>query len=565
MKKAFKQSQVVKALNIGTIILILLTLASVICSSAYNTRQMRAAEARFGLTSNANLLKNTSAFLTNEVRAYAFTGDQAHYDNYWDEVNTAKNREKALENMYALGVTQEEKDIIDTILWTSNGLIPLEKAAMDYVALGRLQKAQEILYGQIYSEGVEKVGADTQRFLDLLDARTAAAQNREAARVAAMLYISLSCAGLVALVQVVSIAYSKRRIIRPVIAIEKELSAMATGNLSGAFALAPDTSEIGRLIASIHNIKAFLGASIGDISQALERMADNRYDFTLEVDYVGEFSAIKESFRRIAASMNETLREVRRCSRQVTLGARDVSEGAAGLAGGATAQAASVQEISNTVNHLSARLKETAHNAEKACEVALNAGGELAQGNEKMQHMLQAMEGITKASGRIGGIMKTIDDISFQTNILALNAAVEAARAGEAGKGFAVVADEVRNLASKSSTAAGETNALISSSIQAVEAGKHAAKEAAKTLDSVMGGAQDATARMQEIMRTLEEESAKINRLDEAVSQISQVVQTNSATAEESAAASQELQAMAHNLEEILDKFQLRESEADPA
>ena len=187
----------------------------------------------------------------------------------------------------------------------------------------------------------------------------------------------------------------------------------------------------------------------------------------------------------------------------------------------------------------------------------MQVGQKAGESNDRMQDMLQAMADINSSSGEIGKIIKTIEDIAFQTNILALNAAVEAARAGAAGKGFAVVADEVRNLASKSAEASKNTAALIENSLQAVENGKHIADETAQSLEVVISDIQEARSMMDEVAKAATEQAESISQITVGIDQISSVVQTNSATAEESAAASEELSGQAQILSELVRKFRL--------
>jgi len=214
---------------------------------------------------------------------------------------------------------------------------------------------------------------------------------------------------------------------------------------------------------------------------------------------------------------------------------------------------ASITEIADEVN-------SNAKNSGIASQLSRDASDEVAKGNEYMQHMITAMKEISDTSNQIGNIIKAIEDIAFQTNILALNAAVEAARAGSAGKGFAVVADEVRNLASKSAEAAKNTNALIKSSIVAIEKGTKIADETGKSLVGIVDGVKKATDLIENISKASNDQATSINQVTLGVDQISAVIQTNSATAEESAATSEELSAQAQVLKSILANLKLKNS-----
>ena len=235
-----------------------------------------------------------------------------------------------------------------------------------------------------------------------------------------------------------------------------------------------------------------------------------------------------------------------------------VSSGAQALSQGATEQASSIEQLSASIIEISDQVRSNAVNANNATSLVESVGKEIDRSNIHMQEMIRAISEISDKSAQIGRIIKTIDDIAFQTNILALNAAVEAARAGAAGKGFAVVADEVRNLAGKSAQAASETTELIESSISAVLNGTRIADETAESLSSVVTGASKITSLMQDISKASNEQANSIGQVTQGIEQISGVVQTNSATAEESAAASEELSAQAQLLNSLVSKFKMR-------
>ena len=278
-----------------------------------------------------------------------------------------------------------------------------------------------------------------------------------------------------------------------------------------------------------------------------------------EESYVGAYHDVLMSMRRINRTLSATLREINTAADQVSAGADQVSAGAQALSQGATEQASSVQELAATIAEVSHNVSSNAERAKEANDKAIAVSNEVSEGNQKMQQTLAAMGEIRGSSAEIAKIIKTIEDIAFQTNILSLNAAVEAARAGAAGKGFAVVADEVRNLAAKSAEAARTTTELIQSSLKAVEHGTESVDDTAQSLNSIVTSIQEITESVQHISTASNEQANAIDQITQGIDQISSVVQTNSATAEESAAASEELSGQAQTLKSLTGRFRLRD------
>lgn len=270
-----------------------------------------------------------------------------------------------------------------------------------------------------------------------------------------------------------------------------------------------------------------------------------------------EIDKVTVAFQQMGLHMGSVIRRIKEVSHQVSIGADSVSNSGNSLAQGATTQASSIEEISTSIAEITAQTNKNALNAKKANEITYNAKEQAHSGNKKMQEMLQAMAAINDSSQNISKIIKVIDEIAFQTNILALNAAVEAARAGQHGKGFAVVSEEVRNLAARSAKAAKETTDIIEISIQKVNNGSQLAQETADALNTIDSGINDVSLLISDIAAESQKQSMALDMLNQGVAQVSKVVQSNSATAEESATASSELSRQAQHLEEAINKFQV--------
>ena len=319
--------------------------------------------------------------------------------------------------------------------------------------------------------------------------------------------------------------------------------------------------EIGDLAAAIQSVMQHVQEIISDLSDKLSELARGNFRVSLEnaEQYPGAYLPLLNSLQEISNDLNKTMAEIKTSAREVNAGAEQVSSGAQGLSQGATEQASSIEELSATVNDISEHIKKTAENTRLANTEAQNAGKEVSHSDKQMQQMKAAMENINQKSGEISKIIKTIDDIAFQTNILALNAAIEAARAGVAGKGFAVVADEVGNLAQKSANAAKDTTMLIEETLQAVEQGTVLADSTAESLQRVVTGAGKVTELVNQIAEASVEQSRAVEQVSTGIDQISSVVQSNTATAEESAAASEELSGQANILNDLVGRFHLKE------
>ena len=344
---------------------------------------------------------------------------------------------------------------------------------------------------------------------------------------------------------------------RPILEIENAIKAMAKGDMSTKVTYT-SRDELGDLAENLRFVLTTLSSYIGHICERMDSLATGDLTVEMDMDYLGEFESIKQSGNKIINSLNDTLGQLHQASEQVANGSEQVSSGAQALSQGATEQASSVEELAATLGDLSNQVNDTASNSRDVNQLISDTAKEINNSKQKMESMVNAMTNINECSSEIEKIIKTIEDIAFQTNILALNAAVEAARAGEAGKGFAVVADEVRSLASKSQEAAKNTTVLINNSLNAVSEGSQIATDTQSSLLKVVESADKIAVNMAKITESADLQAEGISQVTQGIDQISSVIQTNSATAEESAAASEELFSQSSLLKSLVGRFRLK-------
>ena len=456
-------------------------------------------------------------------------------------------------------IDEEEKSFYDNAMnfWTQYKQTDEEMMAL--AKQGRLDEARAILEG----ECVDLYNSLNNAFNDIIvyntkGSDTATEESRFLYRTATILMAAVIIA--VILVGVFFSIVVVRLIKTPISEIESAAIRVAEGDLDVEISYT-SKDELGVLADQVRRLIHKLQVIIDDENKFLAKMAagDFTVDSVCEEEYTGGFQPLLVSFRGIGEKLNETMLQINQSSAQVASGSEQVSSGAQALSQGTAEQASSVEELAATINEISSKVKQNADNAQQANAKAGSISTEMNVSNEKMQLMIQAMEDISHCSNEISKIIKTIEDIAFQTNILALNAAVEAARAGTAGKGFAVVADEVRSLASKSAESSKNTSVLIENSLKAVENGTRIAGETAQSLYQAVNGVNEMTAIIGQISEASSAQAHSISQVTLGIDQISSVVQTNSATAQESAAASEELSSQSQMMKNLVNKFKLKD------
>lgn len=515
---------------------------------------------------NAEQLENTmllnqyrlgSKSLTSDVQSYAVTGKQMYYDAYMKELNEDKNRDIAWEGLKKNRITDEEWDTLEKIAELSNGLVPIEEDAIKFAEAGDTSRATALVFGEAYEDTIQQINDLTTQGIDAIQERESKLSKLfNAIMIVSQIVFILSFAYIVVIV-IRTIKFSKQELLSPIIKVSEQITELAHGNLHTENDMKEDGSEVGKMVTAISFMKKNYSNMISEISDVLSQMGQGNYKVEVTQEYVGEFVQIKTSLQKIIEDTKNILLTIQETAKQIDMGSEQLAQASVDLAEGCTAQALEVADLAKMIDAMAKNMEGSAGEADDTVEIASQAGTKLSTGNEKMQELMEAIGEISTCSEQIGSIIETIEDIAEQTNLLSLNAAIEAARAGEAGKGFAVVAEQVKKLADESAQAAGETTKLIQTTVSTVDKGIEIAQSTVETMDEVMSGAMTAVTKMEQVASALRNDVGDMNRIDSNVARVSEIVDNNSATSQETAAVSEEQATQVTTMVQMMERFEI--------
>ncbi len=536
------------AVMIGATVLLIFSITNIVTSSI-SAEQLET-------TMYLNQYRSGSKTLTSEVQSFSVTGLIKYYDNYMKELEVDKNRDIAWAGLKENDITAEEWAKLEQIAAMSNGLVPLEEEAIELARKGKTAQATAIVFGEEYESTVQQISELTDECINEIQDRIAKKQN--------MFFLIMMIAEGVFIIVFIfmireilkTIRFAKDELLTPIVKVSEQMTELAKGRFDATWDMKEDDSEVGQMVGAIEFMKKNFAGMITEISAVLGQMGNGNYNIDVREEYVGEFVAIKESMLKINEDTKKALMSIRDTTQEIDAGSEQLAKAAVDLAEGCTVQAGQVAEVAGMIDEMSRDMEENAKGAQETVDISNQASAALSVGNQRLQELKVAISEINNCSEQIRTIIGTIEDIANQTNLLSLNASIEAARAGEAGKGFAVVADQVKSLAEQSKEAAGETAKLIETTVEAVEKGISIADETVASMEEVFKGVTASTERMEVVAATLIKSADTMRDIDANIARVSQIVDNNSATSEETAAVSEEQAAQVEMMVQLMGQFE---------
>ncbi len=556
-----KNMKITKKLLISFIVIVILYLATVF-TALYGVRKITGNFDEF-YNKSYQIVKESMDFRLNQyivARDMLLIVNEKNTETTAEELKEAKTSmaivDQAMENLMKLN---GENDMMSELKQLHGELvIPREKV----MTLLENEKYDDAM--KVYQNDYSPKAVEARSFLRDLETETKKAADAyylSSNQSASVMLISLVVLSIVTLLLTSALWFIiARSITKPIQTLKKAAKDLSNGNLHTKLEY-HSQDELGSLADSMRETITTLSVYVNEIEKTMLMIGKGKLNYQAGVEFKGDFITLSESLNQISSLLSKSMLQIANSAEQVSGGAQQISNGAQMLSQGASEQAGSIEELATSINEISENVKNNADDTVAASELADVVENEIVASSQQMDRVTEAIEEIKQNSMDITGIVKDIEDIAFQTNLLSLNAAVEAARAGDAGRGFSVVASEIRKLATKTTEASKTTAELIKKSTTSVEEGSTLISSAEQSMKHVVEGAREVANKIERISQSNIQQANFIIQIRQSIGMISDIVQGNSATSEESAAASEELAAQAQLLRELANKFELRDEE----
>lgn len=509
-------------------------------------------------TDEINRLSIQTLEASMQLRSYCSTSSESSLNSYLSLADTL-NTDGVSAEINNLAVSDKISGELESYVSAVNIVLARCSSAYYLISTEQMSSARDSMFSDSFMDAMIAV-IDTGEVLmnAVHDQLTPTLMTKQALL---ELFANLTVLSLVIVsaVQLFLVIFTARSVLKPIRLIKDELVNFSQGNYSSKFAIKENDSDIGQLASSINSTKKLLRTMTDDLSSVLGQVAEGNVSFYIDHEYIGEFQAIKDAMNTILDGNNQEYTKIRGSADSISEAADEMSQASIKVAQGGQEQSESISQLSDSISGMYMKINANADNAQSASDYSQKAAASLERGKAEMASMLESMKEIESTSYEINKIIRTIEDIAFETNILSLNAAVEAASAGDAGKGFGVVADQVRLLAGTVAEAVQNTTELIETAIKAINKGSEHAIETAKAMKEIVEDSQRSNEAIGLIANAAEEEKDAVQVISIQVQRIEDVIHTNNTAAQQSAAAAEELAGQASMLRQIMERYQLRE------
>lgn len=559
IKKAFRsQSFIIRLVCIASMVLSFFAGLNTVMTFTEVNSWIDLNAGRSDISDEINRLSLKTYEASMQLRSYCSTSSEDALNTYLSVMKTMST-DRLRNDINALDCASELSGALGSYVSSVDNVLNECTSAYDLLNSGNSAAAQEVLFADSFTDSLLVVLNTGDALLAAVDRNLRPVLDNYQTLHVLFSDLTVAALALVSVIQIFLVIYTIKAILKPVRLIRDELVNFSEGRYSSEFAIKEDDSDIGQLSAAINASKRLLHKMTEELTWLLDQIAQGNVSFYINLEYVGEFQAIKAAMNTILEENNQEYGKIRASADSISTAAAEMSQSSIKVAQGGQEQSESIASLSGHISDISQKINANAANAQSASDYSRKAAASLEKGSQEMEAMLTAMREIEETSHEINKIIRTIEDIAFETNILSLNAAVEAASAGDAGKGFGVVADQVRQLAGTVAEAVQNTTQLIAKSIDAVNKGAQHATETSRTMKDIVEDSQRSNEAVIRIATAAAEEKEAVQIISTQVQRIEDVIYDNNTAAQQSAAAAEELAGQASMLRQIMERYQLRD------